>query len=72
MQFSEEQEMTLLAMLVLLLLFVVAILWLLGRWFWKLLPPSPPLPPHYVEDVSPAGKWVVLGVVLLMLAGLCW
>jgi hypothetical protein len=69
MQFSEGEGIALLAILVLQLLFVVAVLWLVGRWIWKLLPPSPT--PH-VEDVSHAGKWVLLGLLLVMLAGLFW
>lgn len=72
MQFSEGEEIALLAILFLLLLFVVAVFWLVVRWVGKLLPPSPLPPPHYVEDVSHAGKWVLLGVLLLMLAGLFW
>jgi hypothetical protein len=70
MQFSEGEGIAILAILLLQLLFVVAVLWLIGRWIGKLLPPSPPPPPHYVEDVSHAGKWVLLGVLLIMLVGL--
>lgn len=72
MYMSEGQEIALLAILFLLLLFVVAVLWLVVRWIGKLLPLSPPPHPHYVEDVSHTGKWVLLGLLLVMLAGLVW
>ena len=70
MQFSEGEEIAIMAILFLLLLFVVAVFWLVGRWIGKLLPPSPPPPTPHVEDISHAGKWVLLGLLLILLIGL--
>jgi hypothetical protein len=70
MQMSDGEGLALLALLLLLPLSVLAVLGLIGWWLWKLLcPPAPgPTPPG--ADVSQAGKWVLLGLLLVMLIGL--
>lgn len=72
MYMSEGQEIALLAILFLLLLFVVTVLWLAIRGVLNLLDPPAPDPTPYGKDTTQAGKWVLLGLLLLMLASLFW
>jgi hypothetical protein len=70
MQMSDGEGLALLALLLLLPLSVLAVLGLIGWWLWKLLCPPAPDPTPHVADVSQAGKWVLLGLLLVMLIGL--
>ena len=53
-----------------MLLGVVAAIGVVGKGIWKLLPPSAPAPTLHTSSVFDTGKWVLLGLLSLVLIGL--
>jgi hypothetical protein len=72
MQMSETQGRVFFAFLFLLLLLVVTVVGLAVRGLLNLLDHPVPDPTPHGEDSTPAGKWVLVGLLLIMLAGLAW